>query len=42
MGLSGVVVVLRDHYGNMVKLGAQRIRKGTNNEAEAFANLLAI
>ncbi|XP_057849673.1 uncharacterized protein LOC131060456 [Cryptomeria japonica] len=42
MGLSSVGVVLTDHYGDMVKLGAQQIRKGTNNEAEAFAALLAI
>ncbi|XP_057855960.2 uncharacterized protein LOC131065478 [Cryptomeria japonica] len=42
MGMSGVGVVFRDHGGNLVKFGAQRIKQGTNNEVEAYPALLAI
>ncbi|XP_057833699.2 uncharacterized protein LOC131044395 [Cryptomeria japonica] len=40
-GLSRVGVVFRDHNGNIVKLGAQHIKQGTNNEAKAYAAWLA-
>ncbi|XP_059075157.1 uncharacterized protein LOC131875143 [Cryptomeria japonica] len=35
-GLLGVGVVFRDHSDIVVKLGAQRIKQGTNNEAKAY------
>ncbi|XP_057850254.1 uncharacterized protein LOC131060855 [Cryptomeria japonica] len=39
-GLSGVGVVFQDHSGSIVKLGAQHIKQGTNNESEAYATWL--
>lgn len=33
-------VVFQDHSGNIVKLGAQRIKQGNTNEAEAYASWL--
>ncbi|XP_057816421.1 uncharacterized protein LOC131029793 [Cryptomeria japonica] len=41
-GLYWVGVVFRAHSGSIIKLGAQCIKEGTNNEAEVYAAWLAI
>ncbi|XP_059067373.1 uncharacterized protein LOC131858221 [Cryptomeria japonica] len=40
-GTSGVGVVVRNDKGSIIFKGARRLQDGTNNEAEAWAALLA-